>query len=43
MIQLKSVPLLYKRLGFEPLAQTEVMNRTGGTSFTMVNEFRSVL
>ncbi len=30
---------LYTRLGFQPVAQTEVVNRTGGTSFTMVHYF----
>lgn len=30
---------LYKRLGFKPVDQTEVMNRTGSTSFTMVTYF----
>ena len=30
---------LYTRLGFQPVAHTEVVNRTGGTSFTMVHHF----
>ena len=30
---------LYQRLGFEPVAGTEVVNRTGGRSFSMVYSF----
>lgn len=33
---------LYQRIGFAKVEQSEVTNRTGGASFTMIYQFKSV-